>query len=152
MQTLSPRQRGDLQRRLIGFVFQSYHLIEDLTVAEDLEVPLKYRDVPKRERQSLVRRRARSLPHRRQEGLYPSQLSGGEQQLVGIAGAVIAGSQVILADEPTLNLHSDQAREIMELFREPQSGRNDDRQVTHSEDNARYGNRVIRLCDGWLVT
>ena len=149
---LSTKQRGDLQRRTIGFVFQSYHLIDDLTVAENLDVPLKYRDIPKAERQSLV---ADTLDRFRIVGkkdLYPSQLSGGQQQLVGIARAVIANPKVILADEPTGNLHSDQAREIMDLFRELNKAGTTIVQVTHSDENARYGNRVIRLHDGWMVT
>ena len=147
---LSQKQRADLQRRTIGFVFQSYHLIDDLTVAENLEVPLRYRDVPSKERQSLV---ADTLDRFRivgKKGLYPSQLSGGQQQLVGVARAVIASPKVILADEPTGNLHSDQAREIMALFRELNRGGTTIVQVTHSEENASYGNRVLRLRDGWL--
>ena len=150
--SLNAKQRGDLQRRTIGFVFQSYHLIDDLTVAENLDVPLKYRDIPKSERQSLV---ADALDRFRIVGkkdLFPPQLSGGQQQLVGIARAVIASPKVILADEPTGNLHSDQAREIMELFRGLNDAGTTIVQVTHSEENARYGNRVIRLRDGWMVT
>ncbi|HEX6639970.1 MAG TPA: ATP-binding cassette domain-containing protein, partial [Thermoanaerobaculia bacterium] len=135
----------------IGFVFQSYHLIDDLTVAENLEVPLRYRDIPKSERQSLV---ADSLDRFRIVGkkdLYPSQLSGGQQQLVGIARAVIAKPKLILADEPTGNLHSAQAREIMELFRDLNRGGTTIVQVTHSEENAAYGNRRVQLRDGWLL-
>ena len=148
---LSAKQRADLQRRTIGFVFQSYHLIDDLTVAENLDVPLRYRDVPKSNRQSLV---ADVLDRFRIVGkkdLYPSQLSGGQQQLVGVARAVIASPKVILADEPTGNLHSDQAREIMALFRELNRGGTTIVQVTHSEENAAYGNRVVKLRDGWMI-
>ena len=148
---LSAKQRADLQRRTIGFVFQSYHLIDDLTVAENLEVPLRYRDIAKSERQSLV---ADSLDRFRIVGkkdLYPSQLSGGQQQLVGIARAVIANPKLVLADEPTGNLHSEQAREIMELFRELNRGGTTIVQVTHSEENAVYGNRRVHLRDGWLL-
>ena len=151
IRALSPKQRADLQRRTVGFVFQSYHLIDDLTVAENLDVPLRYRDIPKSERQSLV---ADSLDRFRMVGkkdLYPSQLSGGQQQLVGIARAVIASPKLILADEPTGNLHSEQAREIMELFRELNRGGTTIVQVTHSEENAAYGNRLVRLRDGWQV-
>ena len=151
IRALSPKQRADLQRRTIGFVFQSYHLIDDLTVAENLDVPLRYRDIPKSERQSLV---ADSLDRFRMVGkkdLYPSQLSGGQQQLVGIARAVIASPKLILADEPTGNLHSEQAREIMELFRELNRGGTTIVQVTHSEENAAYGNRLVRLRDGWQL-
>ena len=151
IRALSPKQRADLQRRTIGFVFQSYHLIDDLTVAENLDVPLRYRDIPKSERQSLV---ADSLDRFRIVGkkdLYPSQLSGGQQQLVGVARAIISSPKVILADEPTGNLHSDQAREIMDLFRELHRGGTTIVQVTHSEENAAYGGRVVRLHDGWVV-
>ena len=151
VRALSAKQRADLQRRTIGFVFQSYHLIDDLTVAENLDVPLRYRDLPTKERQSLV---ADSLDRFRIVGkkdLYPSQLSGGQQQLVGIARAVIASPKLILADEPTGNLHSEQAREIMELFRELNRGGTTIVQVTHSEENAAYGNRLVRLRDGWLI-
>ncbi len=149
---LSAKQRADLQRRTIGFVFQSYHLIDDLTVAENLDVPLRYRDIPKKDRESLV---ADVLDRFRIVGkkdLYPSQLSGGQQQLVGVARAVIASPRVILADEPTGNLHSDQAREIMALFRELNRGGTTIVQVTHSEENAGYGNRVVKLRDGWMVS
>lgn len=151
VRALSVKQRGELQRRTIGFVFQSYHLIDDLTVAENLDVPLRYRDIAKSERQSLV---ADSLDRFRIVGkkdLYPSQLSGGQQQLVGIARAVIAKPKLILADEPTGNLHSEQAREIMELFRELNRAGTTIVQVTHSEENAAYGNRLIRLRDGWQL-
>jgi len=150
VQSLSSKQRANLQRSTIGFVFQSYHLIDDLTVAENLDVPLRYRNVSKSDRQSLV---ADTLDRFRIVGkkdLYPSQLSGGQQQLVGVARAVIAKPRIILADEPTGNLHSDQAREIMELFRELNRGGTTIVQVTHSEENAAYGNRVVRLRDGWL--
>ena len=152
VQSLTAKQRGDLQRRTIGFVFQSYHLIDDLTVAENLDVPLKYRDIPKSERQSLV---ADALDRFRMVGkkdLYPPQLSGGQQQLVGVARAVIANPRVILADEPTGNLHSEQGREIMELFKRLNGEGTTIVQVTHSEANASYGDRIIRLRDGWLST
>ena len=152
VESLSSKARADLQRRTIGFVFQSYHLIDDLTVAENLDVPLRYRDVPKRERESIV---ADTLDRFRIVGkkdLYPSQLSGGQQQLVGVARAIISSPKVILADEPTGNLHSDQAREIMDLFRELHRGGTTIVQVTHSEENAAYGGRVVRLHDGWVVT
>ncbi|HEX7808994.1 MAG TPA: ABC transporter ATP-binding protein [Thermoanaerobaculia bacterium] len=149
---LSAKRRAELQRLHIGFVFQSYHLIEDLTVAENLEVPLRYRDIARHVRQSLV---AESLDRFRmvaKKDLYPSQLSGGQQQIVGIARALIANPKVLLADEPTGNLHSDQAREIMELFRELNRNGTTIVQVTHSEENAAYGNRVVRLRDGWLLS
>jgi len=151
IESLSTKQRADLQRRTVGFVFQSYHLIDDLTVAENLDVPLRYRDVPKRERESIVADVLDRFRIVAKKDLYPSQLSGGQQQLVGIARAIVSNPRVILADEPTGNLHSDQAREIMELFRTLHRGGTTIVQVTHSEENAAYGDRVIRLHDGVVV-
>lgn len=147
---LSARSRAALQKRHIGFVFQSYHLLDDLTVYENIELPLSYRDVKASDRQSIV---AEILDRFRIVGrkdLYPSQLSGGQQQLVGIARAVAANPSIVLADEPTGNLHSSQAREIMELFRQLNDQGTTIVQVTHSEENAAYGSRVIRLRDGLL--
>jgi ABC-type lipoprotein export system ATPase subunit len=149
--TLSPKARMAINRREMGFVFQQYHLLDDLTVRENLEVPLSYRDVPRKEREARV---ADVLDRFRIVGkkdLFPSQLSGGQQQLVGIARAVVAGPAVILADEPTGNLHSAQGREIMELFRQLNQEGTTIIQVTHSEANAAYGNRVVELADGWVV-
>jgi ABC-type lipoprotein export system ATPase subunit len=151
VRALSAKQRGDLQRRTIGFVFQSYHLLDDLTVAENLEVPLRYRDIGKSERQSLVADSLDRFSIVGKKDLFPSQLSGGQQQLVGIARALIASPKLILADEPTGNLHSDQAREIMKLFRALNDSGTTIIQVTHAEENAAYGNRVVRLRDGWVV-
>ncbi len=151
VETLAPKQRADLQRRAIGFVFQSYHLIDDLTVAENLDVPLRYRDVPKRERESIVADTLDRFHIVGKKDLYPAQLSGGQQQLVGVARAIVSHPKIILADEPTGNLHSDQAREIMELFRTLHRGGTTIVQVTHSEENASYGDRVIRLHDGRLM-
>ncbi len=148
---LRPKRRQALGKEHIGFVFQSYHLLDDLTVAENLEVPLSYRNVPRSERQSLV---ADSLDRFQMVGkkdLYPSQLSGGQQQLVGVARAVIASPKVILADEPTGNLHTSQGQEIMVLFTKLNNAGTTIVQVTHSEVNASYGRRVINLRDGWLV-
>ncbi|HYE14110.1 MAG TPA: ABC transporter ATP-binding protein [Pyrinomonadaceae bacterium] len=148
---LSLKERSDLHRRNIGFVFQSYHLIDGLTVKENLEVPLSYRDVKRSESQSLV---ADILDRFRIVGkkdLYPNQLSGGQQQLVAIARAVVASPSLILADEPTGNLHSSQGKEIMELFKTLNDEGTTVIQVTHSEANAAYGNRVVRLEDGWVV-
>jgi ABC-type lipoprotein export system ATPase subunit len=148
---LPPKRRAEIGKRHVGFVFQSYHLLDDLTVYENLEIPLTYRDVKRSERQSLV---ADTLDRFRivaKKDLYPSQLSGGQQQLVAVARAVIARPRVILADEPTGNLHSDQGREIMELFRRLNETGTTIVQVTHSETNAAYGRRVVRLKDGWLA-
>jgi putative ABC transport system ATP-binding protein len=148
---LNRAKRAELQKDRIGFVFQSYHLIDDLTVAENLEVPLTYRNVKKAQREALVADTLDRFGIVGKKDLFPSQLSGGQQQLVGVARAIIASPAVILADEPTGNLHSDQAREIMELFRTLNRGGTTIVQVTHSEENAKYGNRVIQMRDGWLV-
>lgn len=148
---LSPKQRTELHKRYIGFVFQSYHLLDDLTVYENLEVPLSYRDIPRRERQALVADVLDRFQIVGKKDLYPGQLSGGQQQLVGIARAVVASPQVVLADEPTGNLHSTQAREIMACFQALNRAGTTIVQVTHSEENASYGSRVIHLRDGWVV-
>jgi len=147
---LSAKQRADLRNRNIGFVFQSYHLLDHLTVYENLEIPLSYRDVKKSERQSMVADTLDRFGIVGKKDLYPSQLSGGQQQLVGVARAVIANPKVILADEPTGNLHSSQGREIMELFKRLNSEGTTIIQVTHSEQNAEFGNRIINLEDGWM--
>jgi ABC-type lipoprotein export system ATPase subunit len=149
---LKPKDRLDLQRKTIGFVFQSYHLLDDLTVYENLEIPLSYRDVKKNERQALVADTLDRFGIVGKKDLYPNQLSGGQQQLVGVARALIAKPKVILADEPTGNLHSDQGRDIMELFKKLNDEGTTIIQVTHSETNAGYGNRVVKLRDGWLAS
>ncbi|MBX6363368.1 MAG: ABC transporter ATP-binding protein [Gemmatimonadetes bacterium] len=148
---LSARDRAALNRKTIGFVFQQYHLLDDLTVAENLEVPLSYRDVPRHQRQALVADTLDRFGIVGKKDLFPSQLSGGQQQLVGVARAVIANPKLILADEPTGNLHSSQGREIMALFRKLNEEGTTIIQVTHSEENARYGHRIIQLRDGWIV-
>jgi ABC-type lipoprotein export system ATPase subunit len=140
----------DLQKRTTGFVFQSYHLLDDLTVAENLELPLSYRDIPKAERQALVADTLDRFGIVGKKDLYPTQLSGGQQQLVGVARAVIARPRLLLADEPTGNLHSEQAREVMDLFARLNGEGTTIVQVTHSEENAGYGRRVVRLRDGWI--
>jgi ABC-type lipoprotein export system ATPase subunit len=150
--SLSIKQRLELQKKNIGFVFQSYHLLDDLTVYENLEIPLSYRDVPKAERQTIVCDTLDRFHIVGKKDLFPSQLSGGQQQLVAVARALVARPKLILADEPTGNLHSDQGREIMELFH--QLNQRDGVtivQVTHSEANAAYGQRVLRLADGLLL-
>ena len=149
---LDKKARFALQKKHLGFVFQSYHLLDDLTVYENLEIPLSYRDVPKKDRESIVCDALDRFHIVGKKDLYPSQLSGGQQQLVGIARALVAKPAVILADEPTGNLHSDQGREIMELFR--RLNRDDGVtivQVTHSHENAAYGTHTVRLADGLLV-
>jgi ABC-type lipoprotein export system ATPase subunit len=148
---MSPKQRTQLHKQHIGFVFQSYHLLDDLTVYENLEVPLTYRDIPKKERQSLVADTLDRFQIVGKKDLYPNQLSGGQQQLVAVARAVIASPKVLLADEPTGNLHSEQGRDIMELFRTLNTAGTTIVQVTHSDTNAAYGSRIINLRDGWIV-
>jgi ABC-type lipoprotein export system ATPase subunit len=147
---LPAKARAALQKRHIGFVFQSYHLLDDLTVYENIELPLSYRDVKPADRQSIVADILDRFGIVAKKGLYPSQLSGGQQQLVGVARAVAASPAVILADEPTGNLHSSQAREIMELFKQLNDQGTTIIQVTHSEENAGYGSRIIRLRDGFM--
>jgi ABC-type lipoprotein export system ATPase subunit len=149
---LGKKERADLRNKNIGFVFQSYHLLDHMTVYENLEIPLSYRDVKKAERESIVCEVLDRFQIVGRKGLYPSQLSGGQQQLVGVARAVVANPKLILADEPTGNLHSDQGREIMELFKKLNDEGTTIIQVTHSEVNASYSNRTINLRDGWIVT
>jgi putative ABC transport system ATP-binding protein len=148
---MGTKQRAELHKRHIGFVFQSYHLLDNLTVYENLEIPLSYRNVSRKERQSIVAEALDRFQIVAKKDLYPSQLSGGQQQLVGVARAVIAHPQVLLADEPTGNLHSEQGREIMELFRKLNDAGTTIIQVTHSDVNASYGSRIIHLRDGWIV-
>jgi ABC-type lipoprotein export system ATPase subunit len=148
---LKPKDRAELRNRNIGFVFQSYHLLDHLTVYENLEIPLSYRDIKKSEREAIVGDVLDRFQIVGKKDLYPNQLSGGQQQLVGVARAVIANPKVILADEPTGNLHSSQGREIMELFRRLNDAGTTIVQVTHSEVNAGYGNRIIQLTDGWMA-
>jgi putative ABC transport system ATP-binding protein len=149
--SLKQKERMALQKKYIGFVFQSYHLLDNLTVYENLEVPLTYRDVPKSQRQAIVSDTLDRFRIVGKKDLYPSQLSGGQQQLVGVARAVVAKPTLILADEPTGNLHSDQAKEIMELFKRLNDEGTTIIQVTHSAENARYGNRIVKLRDGWIT-
>jgi len=148
---LDKKKRFELQKKHIGFVFQSYHLLDDLTVYENLEIPLSYRDIPKKERESIVCDILDRFAIVGKKDLYPSQLSGGQQQLVGVARALIAKPSLILADEPTGNLHSDQGREIMALFKKLNGEGTTIVQVTHSLENSTYGSRVIRLADGLLM-
>jgi putative ABC transport system ATP-binding protein len=148
---LDKKQRAELHKQYMGFVFQSYHLLDHLTVYENLDVPLSYRNVKKSERDSIVCDILDRFQIVGKKDLYPNQLSGGQQQLVAVARAIIANPKVILADEPTGNLHSEQGREIMELFKRLNAAGTTIVQVTHSETNASYGDRIIRLRDGWVV-
>src|SRR5579864_891881 len=148
---LKPKDRSVINKRYVGFVFQQFHLLDDLTVAENLDIPLSYRDIKRSERQSLVADVLDRFNIVAKKDLFPSQLSGGQQQLVAVARAIIAKPKLLLADEPTGNLHSEQGREIMELFKKLNLAGTTIVQVTHSETNAGYGNRIINLKDGWLV-
>ena len=148
---LSQKDRLKLQKQHIGFVFQSYHLLDNLTVSENIDLPLSYRDVKRTDRQGMVADILDRFNIVGKKDLYPNQLSGGQQQLVAIARAVVANPSIILADEPTGNLHSDQGRAIMELFATLNAQGTTIVQVTHSEANAAFGRRVIQLKDGWVV-
>ncbi len=148
---LKNQQRVELHKRYVGFVFQQYHLLDNLTVAENLDLPLSYRDLKKPERQSIVADVLDRFQIVGKKDLYPSQLSGGQQQLVAVARAVIGNPKLVLADEPTGSLHSSQGKMIMDLLK----GLNDQGttivQVTHNENWAAYGDRIIQLLDGWVA-
>lgn len=148
---LNQKQRAEIRNKNIGFVFQSYHLLDHLSVYENLEIPLSYRDINKKDRASIVADSLDRFHIVGKKDLFPNQLSGGQQQLIGVARAVIAHPKLILADEPTGNLHSSQGQEIMELFKKLNEQGTTIIQVTHSDTNAAYGNRIIKLEDGWIV-
>ncbi|HEX8984716.1 MAG TPA: ABC transporter ATP-binding protein [Bryobacteraceae bacterium] len=148
---LKPKERVELNKKYIGFVFQSYHLLDNLTVYENLEIPLSYRNVKASERASIVCDLLDRFQIVGKKDLFPSQLSGGQQQLVAVARALVASPKLILADEPTGNLHTSQGKEIMEIFKRLNEAGTTIVQVTHSEANAAYANRVIHLLDGWMV-
>src|SRR6202012_1555257 len=148
---MNRKQRADLARRNVGMGFQSYHLLDDLNVAENIDLPLSYKNISRSERQALVADTLDRFSIVGKKDLFPNQLSGGQQQLVGIARAVIHRPSLLLADEPTGNLHSSQAKEIMELFQQLNREGTTIIQVTHSEVNASYGSRILEVRDGWLV-
>ncbi|NJD19840.1 MAG: ABC transporter ATP-binding protein [Gemmatimonadetes bacterium] len=148
---MKPRSRIELNKRYVGFVFQQYHLLDDLTVYENLEIPLSYRNVKKKDREAIVADTLDRFQIVGKKDLYPNQLSGGLQQLVAVARAVSAEPTVILADEPTGSLHSSQGRMIMDLLATLNGEGTTIIQVTHNEDYARYGSRIIQLRDGWIV-
>jgi len=148
---LKPRDRVALNKAYIGFVFQQYHLLDDLNVYENLEIPLSYRNVKRKERQAIVADALDRFQIVGKKDLYPNQLSGGQQQLVAVARAIIAEPAVILADEPTGSLHSSQGRMIMDLLKQLNREGTTIIQVTHNEEYAGYGDRVIQLKDGWIV-
>ncbi len=147
---MKERKRSELHKHHIGFVFQAYHLIDELTVYENIETPLLYKGVKSSERKSLVAEMLDRFQMVAKKDLFPEQLSGGQQQLVGVARALIGQPKLLLADEPTGNLHSDQAEEIMQLFQKLNEEGMTIIQVTHSKDNAAYGKRTINLVDGGL--
>jgi putative ABC transport system ATP-binding protein len=148
---IKERERTQLHKSFIGFVFQSYHLIDELTVYENIETPLLYQDVKTADRKAKVADILDRFQIVGKKDLFPAQLSGGQQQLVGIARAVVASPKLILADEPTGNLNSRQGEEIMELFQRLNQEGTTIIQVTHSEKNATYGTRIINLLDGSVV-
>jgi putative ABC transport system ATP-binding protein len=148
---MKPRARIELNKKYIGFVFQQYHLLDDLTVYENLEIPLSYRNVKRKERQAIVADSLDRFQIVGKKDLYPSQLSGGQQQLVAVARAIIAEPAMILADEPTGSLHSSQGRMIMDLLKQLNREGTTIIQVTHNEEYAAFGDRIIQLRDGWIV-
>jgi putative ABC transport system ATP-binding protein len=148
---LSEKQLSEFHKNHIGFVFQSYHLIDDLTVYENLETPLLYKKVKGAERKSKVAEMLDRFQVVAKKDLFPNQLSGGQQQKVAVARAVITSPKLILADEPTGNLNTKEGQEIMELFKELNEEGTTIIQVTHSEKNAAYGRRIVNLLDGWIV-
>lgn len=147
---LKPKQRAELNKKYIGFVFQQYHLLDDLTVAENLDLPLSYRDIKKSERQAMVADVLDRFQIVAKKDLFPSQLSGGQQQLVAVARAVIGKPQVILADEPTGSLHHVHGKMIMDLLKKLNDDGTTIIQVTHNPEWAAYGHRIIHLFDGWI--
>ncbi len=147
---MKEKKLAELHKSHIGFVFQQYHLIDELTVYENLETPLLYQKIKTSERKGMVAEILDRFNIVAKKDLFPNQLSGGQQQLVAIARAIIARPKLILADEPTGNLHSDQGKEIMELLKKLNKEGTTIVQVTHSEVNAEYGNKIIKLSDGWI--
>jgi putative ABC transport system ATP-binding protein len=148
---LDNRRRVELHKKYIGFVFQQYHLLDNLTVAENLDLPLSYRDIKKVEREGMVADILDRFQIVGKKNLFPNQLSGGQQQIVAVARAVIGRPKLILADEPTGSLHSSQGKMIMDLLRKLNREGTTIIQVTHNNEWAAYGNRIIQLADGWIV-
>jgi putative ABC transport system ATP-binding protein len=148
---LDNRRRAELHKKYIGFVFQQYHLLDNLTVAENLDLPLSYRDMKKTEREGTVADVLDRFQIVGKKALFPNQLSGGQQQIVAVARAVIGKPKVILADEPTGSLHTSQGKMIMDLLKKLNDDGTTIIQVTHNDAWAAYGNRIIQLADGWIV-
>jgi len=149
---MRPKDRISLNREYIGFVFQQYHLLDDLTVYENLEIPLSYRNVKRKDREAIVADALDRFQIVGKKDLYPNQLSGGQQQMVAVARAVIAEPKVILADEPTGSLHTSQGKMIMDLLKKLNDEGTTIIQVTHNEAWAAYGDKIVNLQDGWMVT
>ena len=148
---LKTKKRNELHKQYIGFVFQQYHLLDNLTVYENLDIPLSYRNVRRSERQAIVADMLDKFQIVGKKDLYPSQLSGGQQQMVAVARAMVSSPKLILADEPTGSLHSSQGVMIMDLLKSLNQDGTTIIQVTHNEEYAKYGNRIIQLHDGWIV-
>lgn len=148
---MKEKQKSDMHKNYIGFIFQAYHLIDELTVYENIETPLLYKGVSSTQRKSMVAEMLDRFNMVAKKDLFPEQLSGGQQQLVGIARAIVGQPKLLLADEPTGNLHSDQGKQIMEIFKKLNDEGITIIQVTHSEENARMGKRIIRVADGAVV-
>ena len=146
------RKKSEMHKHYIGFIFQAYHLIDELTVYENIETPLLYKGVKSAKRKSMVAEMLDRFQMVAKKDLFPEQLSGGQQQLVGIARAIIGQPKLLLADEPTGNLHSEQGKEIMDIFKALNKEGMTILQVTHSETNAQYGSRIVRLVDGQVVS
>ena len=147
---LNAKRRAEINKKYIGFVFQQYHLLDNLTVSENLDIPLSYRDVRASEREAIVADTLDRFQIVGKKDLYPSQLSGGQQQLVAVARAVIANPKLILADEPTGSLHSSQGKMIMDLLKKLNDEGTTIIQVTHNEAWAAYGQQIIKIVDGWI--
>ncbi|MFN9500827.1 MAG: ABC transporter ATP-binding protein [Chryseotalea sp.] len=149
---LKEKQKSEMHKHYIGFIFQAYHLIDELTVYENIETPLLYKGVGSSQRKSMVAELLDRFMMVAKKDLFPEQLSGGQQQLVGIARAIVGQPKLLLADEPTGNLHSDQGKQIMEIFKKLNEEGITIIQVTHSEENAKYGKRIVRVADGAIVS
>jgi ABC-type lipoprotein export system ATPase subunit len=149
---LRERKKSEIHKHHIGFVFQAYHLIDELTVYENIETPLIYKGIKLKERKSLVAEMLDRFNIVAKKDLFPEQLSGGQQQIVGVARAIVGKPKLLLADEPTGNLHSEQGEEIMHLLKKLNGEGMTIIQVTHSERNAQHGDRILRLVDGAIVS
>lgn len=149
---LREKQKSEMHKNYIGFIFQAYHLIDELTVYENIETPLLYKGVSSSQRKSMVAEMLDRFNIVAKKDLFPEQLSGGQQQLVGIARAIVGQPKLLLADEPTGNLHSDQGKQIMEIFRKLNQEGITVIQVTHSEENAKYGKRIVNIVDGAVAS